>query len=110
MPETKHFKYEADVTQNIEVKKVQFLVPIRVEATINGRETAIVGQMDCINNKVYFDNMSYQGVLEEKVIAFVGQATSIPADSFEAPNDIYEEANRAQEEHASIVSDVELGE
>lgn len=103
MSDTKHFAYEGNiqVKHDITVTKVQFLVPVKVTALVNGEKVSVIGQLDYANKEAYF-NVPYGNGLKDKVFEHLNTSTALPADMYQATEEIYEEANRAQKEHESI--------
>lgn len=103
MSDTKHFSYDGniDVVYGVIVKKVQFLVPVKVTAIVNGQEVSIMGQLDYASKEAYF-NVPYGNTLKDQVFEYLNNSTALPADMYQATEEIYEEADRAQKEHESI--------
>jgi len=75
MSDQKHFNYEGKatlVTPDIKIKKVKFLMPMRIEFTMNGEDHVVTGQMDHVNSKVYFDKeISFGEKIKEKALEYL---------------------------------------
>lgn len=108
---TEHFNYEgnAEMASNIEIESVKFLVPVRIQAKVNGKSQSFIGQIDYVNRELYgLDALFCKEKLTEKTFAFLNNSTALPDDLYEAPSEVYEEAERAQKEKDNII--LEIGE
>ena len=114
MSEKKDFKYEAqervvvskkanpeDESKEIEINDVIFLTPARIEYTKeNGVEDSISVGVDLISRKIYAGKGVW--IHSDAVFEYLDRVNSLPADFFEASEDIYNEANKAVDEMEQI--------
>jgi hypothetical protein len=105
MSEQKHYHYEGHVElkmkpKEIEVTDVCFLTPARVTAKIDGQETNINVSIDLVNRKVYENNE--ESAMTNKVFEHLDMVAYLPDDFFGAPEDVIEDAEKAQDDHDSI--------
>lgn len=105
------YKYEAVISPpkiSYEIQGVSMLTPILVKATsqILGKdvhEIEITGKIDYLNKKVYLDSViNDPEQVKEKILEFLNQSINLPDDMYEAPEEVYEEASRAQGEHDAM--------
>ena len=83
----------------IEIKQVQFLVPIRVVYTVDGVEMVAEGNANIATQQVFLDRSQEHPWVAEMVFPFLRNANTLPEDNFEAGEEVYEQADRAQGEY-----------
>lgn len=83
----------------IEIKQVQFLVPIRVLYTSDGTEMVAEGTANIATQEVFLDRQQEHPWVADMVFLFLGQANATIQDQFEADDEVYEQANKAQKEY-----------
>jgi hypothetical protein len=81
----------------IEIKEVKFLIPARVTMEIDGKEVAEIFNIDLANKDVVAEKEEWLDIIKEKIFEFLSRS-NLSEDQFEAGEDVYEEAARAQEE------------
>ncbi len=105
------YKYEAVINRpkiSYEIQGVSMLTPILVKATSqflgqDKHDIEITGKIDYVNKKVYLDQLIKDPEqVEEKILEFLNQHMILPDDMYEAPEEVYEEASRAQGEHDAM--------
>lgn len=116
MPEQAHFKYEANPrnlirpsgdTPEIEIEDISFLMPIRITCKINGQPQIISGGMnyatkEMVLNDTHIIPAELAESMKEKVFEFLKIATTLPEESYQASDEVYEQAARANEEYEEI--------
>jgi hypothetical protein len=114
MPEQAHFKYEAHIQlkskemaeestnkNEFRVTDVKFFVPASISYEINGRSHTIKGGIDYARKEIYLDDEILDVSKEEiknKVFGFLNIVTHLPENSFSAPESVYEDVDKIQEE------------
>lgn len=119
MTSQQHFSYTAEVTLSkkheqvvgtgLSVTDVQFLVPVKIDMTVNGFSQSIIGKMDYINKKLYLDDKIHLPELESKVFEYLKNKNQLPIDKFAAPEEVYDRVEEVQCEHQQFY-DEHLGE
>ena len=115
MSQNDTYKYEAVINStpkasyvSYEIQNVSMLTPILVKATSkflekDKNDIEITGQLDYVNKKVYLDQLIQDPEqVKEKILEFLNQHMILPDDMYEAPEEVYEEASRAQGEHDAM--------
>lgn len=112
MSEQKHFKYEGNVNlspqgqvpiENITVKDVRFLMPVRIDMDIDGKVVPVFASMDLAHKEVYFDWVWLNDdVMKEKVFEYLRIKNTLPEDQYGADEDTYTEINRARDQHEQL--------
>jgi hypothetical protein len=108
MTEQKNFTYTANVklnkpkldTSSIDIKEVVFLTPARIVALVEGVEKTFMASVDIINKKVYIGDNDTS--LSELVFGHLDNINSLPEDFFSAPDEIKEEAIKAEEDRERV--------
>lgn len=115
MTEQKHFKYEGRIDLSdkykqdakIDVICVEFLTPARVKLTVDGKETAIMVNVDIINRKVY--DQSGSTIFTEAVFEHLDAVNTLPEDFFMAPEEISNAAAEIEDDRRRQTEEI-LGE
>jgi len=92
-------EHKLDVN-NIEIQEVVFLTPARIVALVEGIEKTFMASVDIINKKVYVGDNDTS--LSELVFGHLDNINSLPEDFFSAPDEIKEEAIKAEEDRERI--------
>lgn len=108
MTEQKNFTYTANVkfnkpkldTSDIEIQEVVFLTPARIVALVEGIEKTFMASVDIINKKVYVGDNDTS--LSELVFGHLDNINSLPEDFFSAPDEIEQEAIKAEEDRERV--------
>jgi hypothetical protein len=108
MTEQKNFTYTANVkfnkpkldTSDIEIQEVVFLTPARIVALVEGIEKTFMASVDIINKKVYVGDNDTS--LSELVFGHLDNINSLPGDFFSAPDEIEQEAIKAEEDRERV--------
>lgn len=115
MAEQKHFHYEGNVTldssqrdqrfapKEVKVKKVRFLVPVRIDMDVDGQSITANADMDLANQELFFEAgwLDFDSV-KSSVFDHIRATTLLPEDKYEADNEVYDEVGRAQAEHEML--------
>lgn len=88
----------------VKIKEVQFLTPARV-LTESGAE--LVFSIDVINRRAYAENGLYHEGWSELIFAHLDEVNTLPEDFFQAPDEVVEQAVRAQGEHESLKQQID---
>jgi len=114
--EEKHFRYEGNVSmkagkaqyeesepQEIVVKGVEFFVPVRVYMNVDGEDEYGTAHLDYANKRMFFEDARFNtDEVREKVFDFLFQATNLPENQHQASDEIYEQVDRARQEHDEV--------
>lgn len=115
--EQKHFRYEGKAAvkvakdkgepnpkpQDIEVKGVEFFVPVRVYMKVDGEDVYESAHIDYANKKLFFEDKRFNtDEAREKVFMHLFQATNPPERMYEAGDEIYDQVDRAQREFDEV--------
>lgn len=105
MSEQKHFHYEGNIDlrpkpKKIEVIDVSFLTPARIKAKFDDKEFEITVGVDLINRKIYENNDECK--FSDQIFEYLDSVNSLPPDFFEAPSDIYNQAEEAKKDHELV--------
>lgn len=116
MPEQAHFRYEANpknivipsgpaVRKEIEVEDISFLMPIRIKCKIDGNPSLILGGMNYATREMVIDTLLPEDTkkeLHEKVFEFLKFATTLPEEAYQASDEVYQQADRANREYETM--------
>lgn len=107
MSDEKHFNYESQdpvvpsQEEEIEIEDVVFLTPARVDYDKDGEKLFVNVSVDLVNRKAYTTE-GQEWSNSDKVFEYLDKITTLPEDFFEASEDIYDRAEKAQEDLEEI--------
>lgn len=84
----------------INITQVQFLVPIRITYTQNGTTMIAEGTANLATKEVFLEQ-GHSSELKTLIFPFIQKSSTLQEDAFEANEEVYDQANKAQEEYQS---------
>lgn len=96
----------------IAIKKIHFLVPVHIEYTVDGIATSVKARLNLAGQEVFLENpQEHPDRLSELVFPFITNSTHIREDEYEANDEVYSQANKAegdyQNAHKQHVGDLD---
>lgn len=85
-----------EIGHELEVKQVVFLTPAKLTYISDGSENTLMVSVDIINRKVYLSNGDEIDRLSKAVFSHLDQINTLPEDFFMAPDEVREEAAKAE--------------
>lgn len=114
-----HYSFEANIPANglkqenhsdvqplqgkIEVQEVVFLTPAKIKVLVDGVSQIRMASIDIVNRKVYLENGDTS--LSEQVFSHIDEVTILPEDFFSAPDDVQEQAEKAEQEREKLYAE-----
>ena len=89
--------------QDVEIKGVEFFVPVRVYMEVDGVQIYETAHIDYANKRLFFEDIRFN--TDEtigKVFQFLFNATNLDENQYEANDEIYDQVDRAREEYDKV--------
>lgn len=120
---TAHYSYEGKATLKkseqipveIKINDVRFLVPVQIDCEIitndekfGQKNMQIDGGIDLARQEASFPSIpvSISDLLKKRVFEFLKETTKIAEDTFQAGEEVYEQADRASTEHDNLFNNM----
>lgn len=86
---------------DLEIKSVCFLTPAKVKVNKNGKEEILMLSIDLLNRKAYLQDGDDS--LSDLIFQHIDEVNTVPSDFFSPPEEVLEEAARAQMKKDEII-------